>query len=107
MTGYSLVKNNPGYFSAFVPISGKDKVNVGNTDTKIWGFHGSRDTNVAYESGVKPVENIVKAGGDAQIYTLDGERHGIKTNGFQEEYECEDGEVMDQLEWAFQQSLEE
>lgn len=106
MLGYSLVKNNPGYFSAFVPISGKDKVGVGYTDTKIWGIHGSRDSNVAYESGVKSVNNIARAGGDAEIYTIEGKGHPIQTQVFQEEYERQDGEVITPLEWAFRQSLE-
>ena len=112
IVGYQMVGNFPNHFAAFLPISGNSGgANAGTTSTKIWAFHGSNDVGnggTDYNNTRNLVAEINKAGGDANLHTFEGEGHGgVQNLTFQKEYQDEDGNMINPLEWAFLQSLED
>ncbi len=107
ITGYTMLTRYPDYFSAFMPISGRTYQQLGYTQTKVWAFHGARDSAVAYESAVKNIQQLQRLGVDASIYTYQTEGHGnVQNYTFQREFDNPDGETTTALEWVFRQSLE-
>lgn len=108
ITAYRLVNENPGEFSAIVTASGSFDVTSAFQNTKIWAFHGSNDDreegNTGYSKALANVKKAKELGGDAEIYTYEGGGHGgaVLTDTFTEEFE-RDGEMINPLEWAFNQ----
>ena len=111
IVGYQMLGNFPNHFAAFIPISGNSGgANEGTVNTKIWAFHGSRDVGnggTDYNNTRNLVSAINKSGGDAELYTYQGEGHSrVQNYTFQRTFEYKDGETYNPLEWAFLQSLE-
>ena len=109
ITAYDLVNEHPDEFSAIVTASGSDKVTSAFLNTKVWAFHGSNDerkeSRTAYSKAVEAIEEIKRLGGDAELYTYEGVGHSLAAMmaAFTNEYE-RDGELINPLEWAFQQT---
>ena len=111
IVGYQMIGNFPNHFAAFMPISGNSGgANEGTTSTKIWAFHGSNDlgnNGTDYNNTKNLVASINKSGGDATLYTYQGEGHGrVQNYTFERTFQYKDGETYNPLEWAFLQSLE-
>lgn len=109
---YNLVKAYPGYFSAMVPISGGEYLDGADLssfkDIKVWAFHGDRDSHTeraGYNNVVnRTIAPLKNAGFDAELTTLTGKGHGIQNSIFNATYQNSDGEIINPLVWAFQQS---
>ena len=109
VTGYQLIQSHPDYFSAFVPISGNTYLNFEgeNVVTKVWGFHGERDTTLACASGAKAVKRVEQGGADTDFYIFDGLGHSkVQTLTFNQKYKYKDGEEYAVLDWCFEQDKE-
>lgn len=115
MATYNLVKAYPGYFSAIVPISGGEYLENADLsvfkDTKVWAFHGEKDAHkerAGYNNVVnRTIAPLEKAGVDVELTTLYGKGHCIQNEIFDRTYQNEDGETINPLVWAFQQSLKD
>lgn len=110
ITGYSLVHDNPNYFSAFIPISGCSNKSFKDveTDITVWAFHGAHDSSIGLAGGNGGIAAINNAGGHATMYVYPNEGHGgVQNYTFQRKFKYEDGEEYEPLEWAFLQSREE
>ena len=109
---YNLVKRNPGYFSAIVPVSGgeyltqKDAQKFYGVD--VWAFHGNSDPhtmrsnyNNVCNKTLKPLEE-----NDVDVYltTLKGRGHDIQNDIFDRKYVDESGRSINPLEWAYLQT---
>ena len=109
IAGYKMIANNPDYFAAFVPISGLCYVGekVKESNTKIWIFHGAADTNCDFKNAVQTFKYLKSVGADVQMHTYPTAGHaGVQNTTFEQEFETDDGETINPLEWAFKQSLE-
>ena len=108
ITAYRLVNEHPDEFSAILTASGSYEVTSSFKNTKVWAFHGSKDnrngSNTAYSKAAKAVEDINELGGDAEMHTYEGEGHSgvVLTDTFTKKFE-KDGEIINPLEWAFEQ----
>ena len=112
---YRLVNEHPGEFSAIVPISGSNKVTSAFNGVSVWAFHGTTDTktaNTSYAQATDKMKEIKQQGGTAVMHAYNGGTHGyadskgkknIIEETFTNEYEI-DGEKINPLEWAFQQT---
>ena len=112
ITGYTIINENPGMFSAFVPISGWNKITDEFKNVKVWAFHGTADSktkNTSYNQASNAMKEINQVGGDAEIHAYDGwghagdSKHNIVVTTFKNKF-TKDGEKINPLEWAFQQS---
>lgn len=109
---YNLVKAYPGYFSAIVPISGGEYLDGKDLssfkDVKVWAFHGDRDPNkerANYQHVVgRTIGPLKNAGYDVELTTLQGQGHGIQNSIFNTTYTNKNGENINPLVWALQQS---
>ncbi len=109
ITGYQLIHDHPDYFSAFVPISGRTYLKYDGEDvvTKVWGFHGVKDSQVAYDGGVKSVQKLQSAGADVDFYTFPNLGHTeVQTLTFDQRYKYKDGDEYYVLDWCFEQDKE-
>ena len=109
---YNLVKSNPGYFSAIVPVSGGEYLNQNDAKmfngVDVWAFHGNRDPhtmrsnyNNVLNRTLKPLEeNNV----DVYLTTLKGKGHDIQNEIFDKNYVDESGRSINPLEWAYLQT---
>ena len=108
ITGYQILERHPDVFSAFIPISGYSKNSYqdseGLKDVKLWAFHGSGDPTCSYAKTKQIVEYLKSIGADASLYTYQGAGHCVQGYVFSKDHETEDGENVNPLEWAFQQS---
>lgn len=109
---YKLVNEHPDEFSAIVPVSGSNKVTSAFNNVKVWAFHGTADSktkNTSYKQASDAMKEINQVGGDAEIHAYDGwghagdSKHNIVVTTFKNEF-TKDGEKINPLEWAFQQS---
>ena len=110
IAGYKMVTNYPNYFSAFVPISGLsfNGEQLKDSDTEIWIFHGANDSSCEYSNAVKTYNYLTSNGKHVNFYTYQNKGHGdVQNLTFMYEYENDDGESYNPLEWAFEQSLED
>lgn len=107
--GYKLVENNPDYFSAFIPIAGYarevgtgGKVSQTLSDANIWAFYGALDSKAAYDnSTIQQLREMGNNNIDTYVFSKWG--HGYVQNyTFEREYE-KDGEMVNPLDWAFEQ----
>jgi len=109
--GYRLISRNPGYFSAFMPVSGHSKKmeNTGTQwqtlgDVKIWAFHGTTDSSVEYAGATNVKSELEKLGYDnMEIYAFKGRGHSIQNDVYKNSYEYSDGTSYNPLDWAFLQ----
>ena len=109
---YNLVKRYPGYFSAIVPISGGEYLKPEDTSlfsgVNVWAFHGDRDPHTMranYNNVInKTIKPLKENGVDVQLTTLEGEGHNIQDEIFTKDYKDEYGNIINPLEWAFQQT---
>ena len=78
---YAMIIKYPNFFSAAAPISGRMEINDDNIEklknTPIWAYHGALDETVPYDLDVELINEIVRAGGNAQMTTLTNWGHGI------------------------------
>ncbi len=107
IAGYEMIDRYPGYFSAFVPISGGSfEATKAMSDVKIWAFHGAND-NGGHRTNYSLVKQLIsqlqKMGGEASLYTFVGKGHNVQNLTFQHEYEDSDGEMINPIEWALRQ----
>jgi len=111
--GYKYVADNPGYFSAFIPVSGhsgavkKDNVegweSLGNV--KIWAFHGDNDDTVEYAGAVVAKRTLNEKGyNNMELYRFRDGNHYIQDDVYKKTYEYSDGVSYNPLEWAFSQT---
>ena len=109
--GYGIVKNHPGYFSAFVPIAGHNKntsfsavEHLGNTD--VWAIVGSNDNKILSKARSTESEYLSR-GGDSSLYALTvvpGQGHaGIQKYAFQNTFDNH-GVEQNPLIWALSQT---
>ena len=104
--GYQIASENPGYFSAFVPVSGYSKGlesgvdNLSNlNDVKIWGFHGTNDSATEYE---KALHVMTQLGDNMQMHVFEGAGHSIQNDTYSGKFEY-NGVLYSPLEWAIAQ----
>ena len=111
--GYKYVADNPGYFSAFIPVSGhsgavkKDNIegwkSLGNV--KIWAFHGDNDDTVEYAGAVVAKRTLNEKGyNNMELYRFRDGNHYIQDDVYKKTYEYSDGVSYNPLEWAFAQT---
>ena len=106
--GYSMINNYPGYFSAFVPISGRGSAGAGVQQVKVWAFHGANDSSVSYNGTVDTINQLKKLGSYAYLYTYKDQGHAnVQNLTFQNEFVDPEGETINPLVWAFRQSKED
>ena len=104
IAGYQLIGRNPGYFSAFVPISGVPSNLEEVKRVNVWAFHGSLDEGCDYGTTVEAINYLKSSGANAHLHTFEGEGHGgVQNYTFQSAYEDSTGEMINPLEWAFKQ----
>ena len=108
ITAYRMVRDNPGYFSAIVPISGWGRITDTFKDTAVWAFHGSKDNRghgqTTYPGAVDAIKNIQSIGGTALLHTFQGAGHGnVQDYTYSDEYDSPDGEHESVLDWVFRQ----
>ncbi len=109
ITGYTLIKENPGYFAAFSPMSGWNDVNSDLKNVKVWAFHGDQDnrgggSRTTYPGAVKAIQQINSIGGKAKLTTFKGMGHGnVQNKASVERFTSPDGRQETFLEWAFRQ----
>ena len=109
--GYKLITRNPGYFSAFIPISGHNKYMVDTeegwnalSDVEIWAFHGTNDETIKYSGSTNVKKALNNLGSyNIEVYSFEGGGHGIQNQVFTEKYD-RDGESISPLDWAFSQT---
>ncbi|MBP5678854.1 MAG: prolyl oligopeptidase family serine peptidase [Bacilli bacterium] len=102
IAGYRLIGRYPEYFSAFVPISGVPSNTDSLSNVYTWAFHGSRDTSCDYSKTEYMVRKLKNAGYDISLHTFQGAGHGgVQNYTWTEEYEDEEGNSVNPLEWAF------
>ena len=108
IAGYDMIDRYPGYFSAFVPISGGSyEASSAMKDVKIWAFHGAGD-NTGNRTNYSLVRNLIsqlqRMGGQATLHTFENMQHrGTQNETFAREYQDSEGEMINPLEWAFRQ----
>ena len=105
---YQMVNDNPGYYSACVPISGYDEVTSAFEDVEVWALHGKSDNKkggrTRYPVACEKMEEIESVGGDAYLSTMPIGHSNAQNRAFQDGYTSPDGDVVSPLEWAFRQS---
>lgn len=105
IAGYKMIGNYPNVFSAFVPISGVPSNLDSVSNVKTWAFHGSQDSNCEYKYTVSAINKLQQTGASAYLYTFQGKGHGnVQNYTFEDEYEDENGQKINPLEWAFKQT---
>ncbi len=108
IAGYQILSRYPGVFSAFVPISGRNTEgnNIQNmADVKVWAFHGKLDESVQFYKCSDVVNSLNAAGGDAYIHVFEDRGHAeVQNLTFRQEYLDSEGEMINPLDWAFQQT---
>ena len=106
ITGYRIVSKNPGYFSAFIPISGYCDTDIeGLTETDIWAFHGENDSRIPISDANSAVSKITKAGGTARVEKLVGQGHPyVQDYTFSHEFVDEEGNTISPLQWAMRKT---
>lgn len=104
IAGYQLIGRNPGYFAAFIPISGVPSNLEEVKKVNVWAFHGSLDDGCNYGTTVEAINYLKSSGANAHLHTFEGEGHGgVQNYTFQSAYEDSTGEMINPLEWAFKQ----
>ncbi len=110
IAGYDLINNYPGYFSAFVPISGTGEYTPALNDVKIWAFHGAGDTQgnrTNYSRAKSLISQLQRMGAEAYLHTFQDMGHqNTQNRTFQGEYQDSDGEMINPIEWALRQKKE-
>ena len=104
IAGYKIIERYPDYFSAFIPISGSATTQRAQAakNVNVWAFHGAKDHNVEYNDAVNDINALQSVGANARLYTFQNAGHGsVQNYTFQEEYEDENGNKVNPLEWAF------
>ena len=109
---YNLVKKYPNTFSAIVPISGGEYLKNEDTnafkDVKVWAFHGDKDPHTMrsnYSNVINRTLNpLINAGLYAYLTTLNGRNHDIQNDIFTTNYEDINGNSINPLEWAMEQT---
>lgn len=105
MVEYRMIDRHPGYFSAFIPISGEGPVGEGLQEIRTWAFHGAEDVNIPITGTESIIRKLQKSGADATLHVYSSMGHkGVQTTTFSQEFETPDGDVMNPLEWAFLQT---
>ncbi len=105
IAGYQLIGRNPGYFSAFVPISGVPSSLDETQNVNVWAFHGAQDDGCDYGTTVDAINTLQENGANASLHTFEDAGHGgVQNYTFQEEYEDSEGNMINPLEWAFEQT---
>ena len=105
MASYRIAKRYPDTITAIVPISGYTSRVEQLKDVKVWAFHGANDSSVDYNSAVYTIKQLQSLGGNARLYTFSNAGHGgVQNYTFEEEYEDENGNKINPLEWAFRQT---
>ena len=106
---YNMLNRYPGYFSCAIPISGTnyDSINAQSCDgVKVWAFGGTSEGgsgNCSSTTGKKAVSKINSLGGEAKFTDVPGGHSASNKDTYAKEYESPDGEMINPLEWAFQQ----
>ena len=108
MTAYTLVNQNPGYFSCVVPISGSAKVTEAFKGVKVWSFNSVNEQNnnggVLYNSGVNAIKNVNKVGGQGTLTPLRKRHRYTNDETFEQKYTSPDGKEEYVYEWMFRQT---
>jgi len=108
ITAYRAVNQNPGYFSAVVPISGYDKVTGAFQGVDVWAFHGSKDLGngqTNYNRAVKAVNAVNTKGGKAVMHTFKGAGHSnVQNTTYKGKFLSPDGQEESVLVWAMRQT---
>ena len=110
IVGYKMINEHPGYFSAFVPISGWNQVTNEFKNVKVWAFHGTRDnrggaSRTTYPGACKTVEQINALGGKAKMSPLEGMGHSyVQNKVLEQKFTSPDGKQETYLEWAMRQT---
>ena len=115
--GYKIVADNPDRFSAFIPISGKSYKVVdkqGNiladalealNKIKILSLCGTTDRAWGnFPTSKKLAEDLKQTNSDVYFVPLEGEGHNIQTKVFLNNFQLENGQTVNVLDWAFNQS---
>ena len=106
ITGYTIINENPGMFSAFVPISGWNKVTEEFKNVKVWAFHGARDNNgnrTTYKGAVSALEQIKSMGGQATMTAFENMWHSNVQSKALTVNQSPDGKSENYLDWAMSQ----
>ena len=91
--------------SAFVPISGVPSNLEQTQDVNVWAFHGSEDTNCDYGATTEVINELQSQGANAYLHTFEGEGHGgVQNYTFEDKYEAANGNMINPLEWRFNQT---
>lgn len=117
ITAYNLVNENPGVFSAIVPVSGSKPPTEAFKNVKVWAFHGQQDNpgnNTDYRKAVKNVDAIQAMGGTATLHTYTdypncyhSHTHDYTFSNSFDDPDKDDQEEINPLEWAFKQRKDE
>ncbi len=103
--GYELIQNYPGYFSAFIPISGS-RMRTSNAAAmerlKIFAFHGTNDSRIPYDKGLWAF-NGATGNNNGSFHTFQGGNHSIQNSIFNNKYSFNGAPAEYPLLWAFQQ----
>ena len=106
ITGYTIINENPGMFSAFVPISGWNKVTDEFKNVKVWAFHGARDNNgnrTTYKGAVNALAQINSMGGQATMTAFENMWHSNVQTKALKVNKSPDGKNENYLDWAMSQ----
>ena len=106
ITGYTIINENPGMFSAFVPISGWNKITDEFKNVKVWAFHGARDNNgnrTTYKGAVSTLEQIKSMGGQATMTAFENMWHSNVQTKALTVTKAPDGKNENYLDWAMSQ----
>ena len=106
ITGYTIINENPGMFSAFVPISGWNKVTNEFKNVKVWAFHGARDNNgnrTTYKGALQALEQIKSMGGQATMTAFENMWHSNVQTKALTVNKSPDGKNENYLDWAMSQ----
>ncbi len=107
VAGYQIISDHPNDFTAFIPISGFARHTEKLTNVKTWAFHGAKDTTCDYNYAVATIRKLQNLGAFARLHTYSSAGHGgVQNTTFQKEFEDENGEMINPLDWAFKQTKE-
>ena len=110
IVGYKMINEHPGYFSAFVPISGWNQVTNEFKNVKVWAFHGTRDnrggaSRTTYPGACKAVDQINAMGGKAKMSPLEGMGHShVQNKVLEQKFTSPDGKQENYVDWAMRQT---
>ena len=106
---YRMINAYPGYFSCAIPISGTNLncITPQSVDgLKVWAFGGSSEGGngaTSTPTGYTAVNSINKNGGEAKFTEVGGGHAGSNKFTYSQDHESPEGEMINPLEWAFQQ----